>query len=110
MAKKKAKEEMVEILRPVAGAVTISVTIDFGEDEWGVPDSMSHTMRCVIPDPQGVKSQSDRFLSAGFVFGCDLARVANALRVCIADANDIAAGFAREMQDWEKDYGRKSNG
>lgn len=110
MAKKKKNEEVVEITRPAAGALTIAVVLDFDEDEWGCADGQSHTLKTSIPDPQGTKHQSDRFMSAGFVFGMDLARVANKFRDVLANPEDIAAGFAREMQDWEKDYGSLRRG
>lgn len=104
MAKKKC-EKFVEIVRPDAAAVHISVSLNFGDDEWGCPDECAHTLKTSIPDPQGTKQQSDRMLSAGFAFGMDLARVANRLRDHIANPEEIAAGFAREMQDWDKDHG-----
>lgn len=111
MAKnKEPDDEMIEITRPAAGAMTVSVALDFDEDEWGCPDGCSHTLKTSIPDPQGLKTQSGRLLSAGFVFGMHLARVANHFREAIANADEIADGFAREMQDWEKDYGRKRRG
>lgn len=105
MAKKQG-EEFVELVRPDAGAVTISVSLSCGDDEWGCPDECSHTLKTSIPDPQGTKTQSGRMLSAGFVFGMDLARVANRFRDAIANPEEIAAGFAREMQDWDKDHNK----
>lgn len=105
MAKKNG-DKFVELVRPEAGAVTISVLLNFGDDDWGCPDEWLHTLKTSIPDPQGTKNQSGRMLSAGFVFGMDLARVANRFRDALANPEEIAAGFAREMQDWDKDHGK----
>jgi len=105
MAKKK-DEEFVELTRPAAGAVTIAVSLNFGEDDWGCADERAYTLEGSIPDPQGTKHETGRMLSAGFVFGMGLAMVANRLRDALANPEDIAAGFAREMQDWDKDHNK----
>lgn len=90
--------------------VTMSVKAEIHTDEcdYGVADVCQHKHRVVLPDPcVGKALNPDRFLSAGFAFGVELARVANHFRDVFADADEIAAGFAREMQDWDKDHNRK---
>lgn len=91
------------------GILTISVKLELhvDEDALGVPTVLQHKVQTVIPDPGVGKSHNpDRFMSAGEVFGADLGRVANHFREALANHEDMGKGFAREMQDWDKDHGR----
>ena len=94
----------------ISGFATLTIRVSLesvtDDDPYGVPDLCQHKHRIVIPDPAVGKGMNpDRLWSAGHIFGMELARVANKFRDFIADHGDIAAGFAREMQDWDKDYG-----
>jgi hypothetical protein len=94
----------------ISGYATLTIRVSLesvtDDDSYGVADLCQHKHRTVIPDPHvGKGINPDRFLSAGYIFGMELARVANKFRDAVADDCDIAAGFAREMQDWDKDHG-----
>jgi len=94
----------------ISGFATLTIRVSLesvtDDDPYGVPDLCQHKHRVVIPDPHVGKGMNpDRALSAGYIFGMELARVANKFRDAVADDCDIAAGFAREMQDWDKDHG-----
>ena len=111
MAKKKAKVDVDDeggIVISGFGILTISVKLELHQEEsyYPVPTVLQHRVQTVIPDPAvGRGMNPDRFMSAGEIFGHELARVANHFREGLADHEEMAAGFAREMQDWEKDYG-----
>lgn len=90
------------------GILTISVKLELHQDEslYDVPTVLQHKVRTTIPEPAVGKSiNPDRFMSAGEVFGHELGRVANHFREALANHEDMAKGFAREMQDWDKDHG-----
>ncbi len=109
MAKKKAKaDDEGGIVISGFGILTVNVTLDLHQDEsaYGVPTILQHKVQTVVPSPAVGKGLSDRYLSAGYVFGAELARVANHFREGLADHEDMADGFAREMSDWETDYGK----
>lgn len=100
-------EEGVTVSGHAIATITIRLECLTDDDQYGVPDVHSFRLRTVIPDPHVTKAMNpDRFLSAGYVLGMDLARVANKFRDVIADDGEIAAGFAREMKDWEKDHAK----
>lgn len=104
-----SKEEEGMVISGYA-VVTLSVKMEFVDDEdaYGVPEICQHRMRVILPDPHVGKARNpDRFLSAGCVFGSELGRIANHFRNAIADPDDIAKGFAREMQDWDSDHNKK---
>lgn len=112
MAKSKLVEESDDEGMVISGhaIVTLNVKVELHTDEcdYGVPDICQHKHRVVLPDPCVGKSMNpDRFMSAGFAFGVELARIANHFRDAIADSAEIAAGFAREMRDWDKDHNVK---
>jgi hypothetical protein len=110
MAKKKAEEGIVI---SGFGILTISVRLELhvDEDMFNVPTVLQHKVQTVIPDPGVGKSHNpDRLMSAGEVFGADMGRVAHHFREALADHEDMAKGFARELQDWAKDHGRKTSG
>lgn len=89
------------------GVLNIHVELEShtDDDELGVPDLASYKQRTVIRNPHvGKQMDTERYLSAGYVLGMELGRVANKFRDAIADSDEIAAGFAREMQDWDKDH------
>lgn len=109
MAKKKDDDEGGVVISGY-GIVTISVKLELHMDDSyrDVPTTIQHRVRTYIPDPGVGKGMNpDRCMSAGQVFGHEIGRVANHFRDALADHEDMAAGFAREMQDWEKDRARK---
>lgn len=110
MAKKKSKaDDDGGVVVSGFGILTISVKLELHSDEplFDVPTILQHRVQTVIPDPAvGKRWNPDRCLSAGYVLGAELARVANHLREGVADGNEIADGFAREMQDWDSDHGK----
>ena len=110
MAKKKAKAGVDDeggIVISGFGILTISVKLELHQDEsdYPVPTVFQHRVTTVIPDPGvGRGMNPDRFMSAGQVFGHELGRIANHFRDGLADPDEMAIGFAREMQDWDKDH------
>lgn len=96
----------------VSGYATLTVSVRLecvtDEDPYGVPELYAHRHRVVVPDPQVTKAMNpDRCLSAGYVLGMELARVANKFRDSLADTHEIADGFAREMREWDTDHGKR---
>jgi hypothetical protein len=110
MAKKKAKVDVDDedgIVISGFGILTISVKLELHQDEsyYPVPTVLQHRVKTVIPDPGVGRSMNrDRFMSAGQVFGHELGRIANHFREGLADPGEMAIGFSREMQDWDKDH------
>ena len=91
------------------GILTISIKLELHQDEplFDVPEVIQHKLRTVIPDPGvGISINPDRIMSAGCVFGHEIGRVANHFREALANHEDMAAGFAREMRDWETDHNK----
>jgi hypothetical protein len=91
--------------------LTVSVKMELHqyEGDWHQPTVVQHRLQTVIPDPAvGRGMNPDRFMSAGQVFGHELGRVANHFRDWLADHEEMADGFAREMRDWAVDHGKVS--
>lgn len=110
MTKKKAKaDDEGGIVLSGCGILTINIKLELHQDEslFGVPTILEHRVQTVIPDPAvGRGHKPERFMSAGQIFGQELGRIAHHFREGLADHKEMAAGFAREMQEWEMDYGK----
>ena len=104
------EEDGLTVSGHAVATITIRLECLTDDDHYGVPDVHSFRLQTVVPDLHVTKSMNpERLLSAGYVLGMDLARVASKFRDVIADDGEIAAGFAREMQDWDKDHGRSND-
>ena len=112
MAKKKNEIDNDEGGVTISGFGVLNIHVELeshtDDDEFGVPDLASYKHRVVLRNPHICKSlDTERFLSAGYILGMELARVANKFRHAIADCDEIALGFAREMSDWDNDNNQK---